>query len=59
MSPDLLALYRAANDAGRGWLPALRGGQALGRARGPLGVAVRDNGAFLDPHSRKDWWVGY
>ena len=56
--PSLLALYRAWNDAGRGHLPALRGGQPLGRARGSeIGVATRDNGDFMDPRSRKDWWI--
>ncbi len=58
VEPSLLALYRAWNDAGRGRLPALRGGQPLGRARGSeIGVATRDNGDFMDPRSRKDWWV--
>lgn len=59
VEPSLLDLYRAWNDAGRGRLPALRGGQPLGRARGyEIGVAVRDWGTFLDPRSRKDWWRG-
>lgn len=57
VEPSLLALYRAWNDAGRGKLPALRGGQAFGRARGDeIGVAIRDTGTFMDPRSRKDWW---
>jgi len=47
------------NDAGRGHLPALRAGQAFGRARGDeIGGVIRDNGAFMDPRSRKDWWQG-
>ncbi len=55
--PDLLALYRACDAAGRGTLPALRGGQVLGVASGgEVGVAIRDNGTFMDPRSRKDWW---
>jgi hypothetical protein len=59
VEPSLLALYRTWNDAGRGRLPALRGGQPIGRARGyEVGVAVRDRGTFLDPRSRKDWWQG-
>jgi hypothetical protein len=59
VEPSLLELYRARNDAGRGRLPALRGGQPIGRARGSeFGVAVRDWGNFLDPRSRKDWWQG-
>ncbi|MBN1890006.1 MAG: hypothetical protein JW850_18565 [Thermoflexales bacterium] len=58
--PNLLALYQALDNAGRHELPALRPGQALGRARGAqFGVAIRDAGAFLDPRSRKDWWHGY
>jgi len=59
VEPRLLALYQQANAAGRGELPALRGRQAIGRAIGAeLGVATRDRGTFLDPRSRKDWWVG-
>jgi len=57
VEPSLLALYRAWNNAGRVHLPALRAGQAFGRARGnEIGVAIRDNGAFMDPRSWKDWW---
>jgi uncharacterized protein YgiM (DUF1202 family) len=57
VEPTLLALYQQMNDAGRGALPALRPGQPLGRATGSeLGVAVRDNGAFLDPRARQEWW---
>lgn len=59
VEPRLLALYRQLNDGGRGQLPALRAGQALGRASGDeLGIAIRDSGTFLDPRSRKDWWQG-
>jgi len=57
---SLLALYESWNAAGRGQLPALAAGQALGRSRGSaIGVAIRDNGSFLDPRSRKDWWRAY
>jgi len=57
VEPSLLALYRAWNDAGRGELPALRGGQPFGRARGDeIRVAIRDVGTFMDPRSRRDWW---
>jgi hypothetical protein len=57
VDPKLLALYRSANAAGRGSLPALRAGQPIGTAAGDeIQVAVRDTGAFLDPRSRKDWW---
>lgn len=59
VEPDLLALYNQADAAGRGNLPAVRGGQALGRAAGSeILVAIRDSGAFMDPRSRYDWWVG-
>jgi hypothetical protein len=59
VEPSLLALYQASNDAGRGQLPALRSGQAFGRARGAeIGVAIRDTGSFMDPRSRNDWWRG-
>ncbi len=59
VEPSLLALYQSLNAAGRGLLPALRGGQALGRARDTtIGVAIRDAGSFMDPRSRKDWWQG-
>jgi hypothetical protein len=57
VEPSLLALYRAWDEAGRGELPALRGGQPFGRALGTeIRVAIRDNGRFLDPRSRGDWW---
>ncbi len=58
--PELLALYRWWNSAGRTELPALRAGQLLGVSPGAgFGIAVRDAGRFLDPRSRKDWWRGY
>jgi hypothetical protein len=59
VEPTLLALYRAMNNSGRGRLPALRARQAFGRAiGGEVGVAIRDTGAFMDPRSRNDWWIG-
>ena len=59
VDPALLSLYNYWNSVGRSHLPALRAGQAFGRARGDtIGVAIRDNGTFLDPRSRKDWWQG-
>jgi LysM repeat protein len=57
--PSLLALYERMNAAGRSQRPALRAGQALGRARGSeIEVAIRDTGRFMDPRTRKDWWRG-
>ncbi|MCU0508656.1 MAG: hypothetical protein MUC34_09675 [Anaerolineae bacterium] len=59
VDPNLLDLYRGANEAGRWSLPAVRDGQVIGTASGSqVLVAVRDNGSFLDPRSRKDWWQG-
>ena len=59
VEPSLLALYERMNAGGRGQLPALRAGQALGRARGnEIQVAIRDTGRFMDPRTRKDWWRG-
>jgi hypothetical protein len=59
VDPNLVALYNAAHAAGRGQLPALRGGQVFGRASSSeILVAIRDTGSFMDPRSRKDWWRG-
>jgi hypothetical protein len=59
VDPNLLALYRRLNAAGRSELPALWPGQPIGRAAGSeIDAAIRDSGAFLDPRSRKDWWQG-
>ncbi|MCB9098700.1 MAG: LysM peptidoglycan-binding domain-containing protein [Anaerolineales bacterium] len=55
--PSLLALYERMNSEGRRHLPALKAGQAFGRARGEeIQVAIRDTGRFMDPRVRKDWW---
>ncbi len=60
VDPNLLALYQRLNNEGRHELPALRAGQAFGRAGGDrVGLTIRDTGAFMDPRSRKDWWHGY
>lgn len=60
VDPNLVALYRAQLANGKratGKLPALRNDQKIGEADGSvISVAVRDNGPFLDPRSRKDWW---
>jgi LysM repeat protein len=59
VEPNLLALYEQMNAAGRRHLPALRAGQAFGRARdNEIRVAIRDTGRFMDPRVRKDWWRG-
>ena len=59
VTPDLLALYEQMNAAGRSDLPALRAGQAFGRARGSeIQVAIRDVGQFMDPRVRRGWWRG-
>lgn len=59
VAPALLNLYNQWNAAGRAQLPALRAGQTFGVAAGSeLGVVIRDNGSFMDPRSRKDWWKG-
>lgn len=57
VEPSLLALYESMNDAGRSRLPALRSGQAFGRARGnEIRVAIRDTGTFMEPRRYEDWW---
>jgi len=57
VEPTLLALYRTWNSAGRSRLPALRAGQAFGRAQGSeIGVAICDTGTFMDPRARQSWW---
>lgn len=61
VDPNLLNMYRDWNTrSGAEWrhsLPALRGGEPLGIANSSeVKVAIRDNGNFLDPRSRKDWW---
>lgn len=57
VAPDLLSAYRSLNAAGRVQLPALKQGQAFGRAMNTeIGVVIRDTGAFMDPRSEKDWW---
>lgn len=57
VDPNLLALYRSLDQAGRTSLPGLTGDDALGTAVAtPVIVAVRDTGSFMDPRSAKDWW---
>ncbi len=58
VDPNLLAAYNDDNNNHQRMpLPALRNHQAFGVAMGAeLDVAIRDNGAFMDPRSRNDWW---
>jgi hypothetical protein len=59
VDPNLLARYEQGNAGGRFQLPGLRNNQVLGTARGAeVLVAIRDTGTFMDPRSRKDWWMG-
>jgi hypothetical protein len=59
IDPNLLALYDSLNAVGRNELPVLRGHQPFGRAlSSEIKVAIRDEGSFLDPRSRNDWWQG-
>ena len=57
VDPNLLALYRQLDMAGRRTLPGLRRDAVLGVAQNSVvRVAVRDTGEFMDPRSAKDWW---
>jgi hypothetical protein len=58
VDPNLVAAYQTDNNShGRKPLPALRAHQAFGVANGAeIGVAIRDNGRFMDPRSQQDWW---
>lgn len=59
VEPGLQALYDQSVAEGRRRLPALRARQAFGRAAAAeVRFAIRDTGRFMDPRSRKDWWVG-
>jgi hypothetical protein len=62
VDPNLVSLYRAQLQNGKratGRLPALFADQKIGVADGSfVTVAIRDQGAFLDPRSRTDWWAG-
>ena len=60
VAPELVALYRQLDAAGRRELPALKNGEAWGTAAtASLKVSVRDTGTFMDPRACKDWWVDY
>lgn len=57
VEPNLLALYHSLDTAGRSRLPALRAGQPFGRSTGnTIQLAIRDNGQYMDPRSRANWW---
>ncbi len=56
----LLQRYRQLDAAGRAELPALRNGERLGSAASDeVLIAIRDTGMFMDPRSRKDWWMDF
>ncbi len=60
VNPSLLQLYNQLDAAGRTQLPALRNGEVLGSATvGEVRIAIRDSGMFMDPRSRKDWWMDF
>lgn len=60
VDPALVTLYREKNAAGRKDLPALHNNERFANASGStIKVAIRDTGSFMDPRSRKDWWIGY
>lgn len=57
VDPNLVSSYEQSNAAGRGSLPALRGGDIFGVARtNEVKIAMRDTGTFMNILSRKDWW---
>ncbi|MCS7178612.1 MAG: hypothetical protein RML46_02280 [Anaerolineae bacterium] len=59
VEPSLLTLYQQKHTEGRFYLPAVRGGQPIGRAWGhEIVVAIRDNGPFLDPRDCHAFWQG-
>lgn len=68
--PNLLALYNSLDNVTRNTfhgfgtqtynLPTLTLNQPFGTARSTeIVVGITDTGAFLDPRSCNDWWVGY
>jgi hypothetical protein len=60
VDPALLALYNETNTAGRRELPALHNSEPFATAPGTsIKLAIRDTGSFMDPRSRKDWWMGF
>lgn len=60
VEPALLTLYHESDAAGRSQLPALRDNEPFATAPGTsINLAIRDTGSFMDPRSRKDWWMGF
>ncbi len=60
VDPALVQAYREASSAGRNYLPALSGSEAIGVASGDeVRVAVRDSGDWTDPRSKGDWWQNF
>ena len=58
VDPNLLVYYQRLDNQGRNSLPALKGGETIGKAKSAeVKVAIRDSGNFMDPRSRKDWWA--
>jgi hypothetical protein len=51
--PNLVKLF---NESEGNYLPGLTLDTPVGKATDELIVAIRDNGAFLDMRSVKDWW---
>ncbi len=60
VEPSLLALFRqmeADDTAPPQYLPVVRGGQPLGRARGEeIRIVIRDQGTAMDPRACNSWW---
>jgi hypothetical protein len=57
VDPQLLALYKSLDAAGRRRLPGIHNGQSFGSAAGgQILVGIQDSGAWMDPRARKDWW---
>lgn len=60
VEPALVTFYEELDAEGRSRLPALRNGEQLGSAANDVvKVVIRDTGSFMEPRSRKDWWVGW
>lgn len=59
VEPSLQKMYDRQSLTGRVLLPALSSEQPIGRAFSTeLRIAIRVDGTWLDPRSKKDWWRG-